>query len=91
MSRDVAAALDLKILYFGRLSEQLNCRAEHLALPAAVTTTGQLRELLITRGGKWSALDDARIRVAVNQEIARMADTVNPGDEIAFFPAVTGG
>ena len=33
----------------------------------------------------------ARWRVAVNQQMADLATPVKPGDEIAFFPPVTGG
>jgi molybdopterin synthase sulfur carrier subunit len=33
----------------------------------------------------------ANLLVAINQEHARIEDTVNDGDEVAFFPPVTGG
>ncbi len=31
------------------------------------------------------------LRVAVNQEMAQPTTPVKPGDEVAFFPPVTGG
>jgi sulfur-carrier protein len=31
------------------------------------------------------------IRAAVNQDYAQPEDPVRPGDEVAFFPPVTGG
>ena len=31
------------------------------------------------------------VRCAVNQEFAEPATLVHPGDEVAFFPPVTGG
>lgn len=81
----------LRVLYFGRLSEQLKCREESLVLPNAEIEVRQLRDLLIARGGQWTALNDSRIRVAVNQAIAAPEDIIDTGDEVAFFPPVTGG
>ena len=45
------------------------------------------------RGGAWkSALADMKVvRVAVNQDMAAAAAPLKPGDEVAFFPPVTGG
>jgi molybdopterin synthase sulfur carrier subunit len=47
----------------------------------------------MARGGSWqTALAQGRaLRVAVNQEMALPTTSVKPGDEIAFFPPVTGG
>jgi molybdopterin synthase sulfur carrier subunit len=47
----------------------------------------------MARGGVWAtALAQGRpIRVAVNQEMAEPSTTLRPGDEVAFFPPVTGG
>ncbi|MGM0450475.1 MAG: MoaD/ThiS family protein, partial [Pseudomonadota bacterium] len=36
-------------------------------------------------------LDDDCVLMAVNQAMAREATPVQPGDEVAFFPPVTGG
>lgn len=82
---------ELKILYFARLGEQLNCREEFLQLPEGVVTAGQLREFLTSRDPRWSALADTRIRTAVNQDVASLDVVIKPGDEVAFFPPVTGG
>ncbi len=47
----------------------------------------------MARGGTWgSALAQGKaLRVAVNQEVAQPTTPVKPGDEVAFFPPVTGG
>jgi molybdopterin synthase sulfur carrier subunit len=47
----------------------------------------------MARGGAWhTALAQGRaLRVAVNQEMAQPTTPVKPGDEVAFFPPVTGG
>jgi sulfur-carrier protein len=81
------------LLYFANLREMLDCSREQVPLPRATATVGALVESLRARGGGWSeAFAPGRNwRVAVNQEMASLASPVHPGDEIAFFPPVTGG
>jgi molybdopterin synthase sulfur carrier subunit len=81
------------ILYFARLREALGKSSEELDLPEQVSSLGALRATLIGRGGAWAhELAEARpVRAAVNQEIAAGDTPVRDGDEIAFFPPVTGG
>jgi molybdopterin synthase sulfur carrier subunit len=52
-----------------------------------------LRLHLMRRGGAWEeVLGDMKVvRVAVNQDMAAANAPLNPGDEVAFFPPVTGG
>ena len=81
------------ILYFARLKEALGVGREELALPRNVADIGGLREVLMQRGGAWSQeLGTSRnVRAAVNQDMAGVETPVKDGDEIAFFPPVTGG
>jgi len=81
------------VLYFARLREALGRDAEDLALPADVRTAGALRDLLRNRGGVWETeLAAAKpVRIAVNQSMANVNTAIGAGDEIAFFPPVTGG
>ena len=83
--------MTIKVLYFAGLREQLGTPGEDL--DASPTTVAGLRTLLVARGGAWqSALAQGRaLRVAVNQEMAQATTPVKPGDEVAFFPPVTGG
>ena len=83
----------ITILYFARLRERLGCHEERLDLPAGVGTITDLLEHLRTRGGLWAeALSEGeRIMSAVNQEIAQPRTSIRDGDEVAFFPPVTGG
>jgi sulfur-carrier protein len=85
--------MKVKVLYFAGLREQLGSPGEDLDLSAAVSTVAGLRSHLMARGGAWqSALAQGKaLRVAVNQEMAQPTTPVKPGDEIAFFPPVTGG
>ena len=84
---------NLKLVFFARLREDLGMSAEDFALPEAVGTVAALRAHLAARGGQWAmALAQGRaVRVAVNHELAQPVTPVKPGDEVAFFPPVTGG
>ena len=81
------------VLYFARLREALGKANEQIALPESVIDLASLREALVSRGGAWAhELAQTRpVRAAVNQEMASADTPVKDGDEIAFFPPVTGG
>ena len=82
----------LKILYFAGLREALGQSSENMALPAGIGSVGQLHAHLVARGGAWTALARTKnLRVAVNQGMAARGAPGGDGDEVAFFPPVTGG
>ncbi|MFC5300989.1 molybdopterin converting factor subunit 1 [Azospira restricta] len=82
----------VKILYFASLREKLGTSGESLELPAGVADVGGLLAALAARGGEWESLAAVRnLKSAVNQEMARSHTPVKDGDEVAFFPPVTGG
>ncbi len=83
----------VKVLYFASVREKLGRDVEEIELPAGVSTVAGLRSHLRSRGAPWAdALSDTRLlRMAVNQDMVQPGATVKPGDEIAFFPPVTGG
>ena len=85
--------MKVKVLYLASLREQLGKLGEDLEISPAVSTVAGLRTLLMARGGAWqTALAQGKaLRVAVNQEMAQPTTPVKPGDEVAFFPPVTGG
>ena len=82
----------LQLRYFASLRETLGVSDEAVALPEAVVTVAGLQRWLQERGAPWcDALADDHLLVAVNQEVSDRQAAVNDGDEIAWFPPVTGG
>ena len=82
------------VLYFASLRESLGTSREQVPLPPTGTPTVQtLVDTLRARAGAWSDAfaQQKPWRVAVNQRMADLATPVKPGDEVAFFPPVTGG
>jgi molybdopterin synthase sulfur carrier subunit len=81
------------VLYFASLRERLGCSREQVALGTSTGTVSSLVDVLRNRDGEWpQAFAPGRNwRVAVNQQMADLATPVKPGDEVAFFPPVTGG
>ena len=80
------------LLYFASVKEKLGIARETVELPAEVVDVAGLTSSLRSRGGAWSeALGATSLKVAVNQTMAGMNALISDGDEIAFFPPVTGG
>jgi sulfur-carrier protein len=85
--------MTITILYFARLKEALGTAIEQVDYAANTATVGGVCTLLAARGDVWAyefAVGRA-VRAAVNQELANMDTLVKEGDEVAFFPPVTGG
>lgn len=81
----------IKILFFGALREQLQCTsltlaAQQLDSVAAVINSLRLRSVLFQQ-----AFSDNNLLCAVNQQLCEPQTPVKAGDELAFFPPVTGG
>ena len=83
----------LTILYFAWLRERVGVAEETLTLPGTVTTVADLVAHLAGLDQRHAAAfkDRETVRCAVNQEFADAMTVLRPGDEIAFFPPVTGG
>ena len=85
--------MKVKLLFFAGLREQLGTSGEDIELPQGVTTVAGLKSHLLQRGGAWkSAFSEGKlVRMAVNQDMVQPSARVKAGDEVAFFPPVTGG
>lgn len=81
----------IRVLFFASLRERLGTDQLELAADDAASVS-DLRQALRTRGGDWADLLDGEWALAaVNQTMARDHTPVSDGDEVAFFPPVTGG
>ena len=85
--------MKLKVLYFAGVREKVGRDAEDIDVPADIATIAGLRIHLRERGGAWGeALADGKLlRMAVNQDMVPATAAIKAGDEVAFFPPVTGG
>ncbi|HUH93139.1 MAG TPA: molybdopterin converting factor subunit 1 [Casimicrobiaceae bacterium] len=83
----------ITLVYLARLRESLGLRSEVVELPPQIRNVAGLLSWLRGRGDTWAAeLAPGRaVRVAVNLDMAKADTPVRAGDEIAFFPPVTGG
>ena len=82
--------MSVQVLYFASLREALGRPGETVELNGPATTVGELRDHLIGQGREKLA-STRNLRCAVNQDMAGLETVVRDGDEIAFFPPVTGG
>ena len=83
--------MKIHLRYFASLREQLGS-AETVELPEGLTV-GQLRDQLLARSDAYAqALSRTRaVRCALNQTLCKEGALLADGDELAFFPPVTGG
>jgi len=83
----------MQILYFAWVREKIGQAGEEVTLPDEVRDVGGLMRHLATLSPGHAAAfaNPAAIRAAINQDFARAGDLVTNGDEVAFFPPVTGG
>jgi molybdopterin synthase sulfur carrier subunit len=68
--------IHVQVQFFARFRETLGTESERLEG---------------TRGGVWEVLAEPNLMCARNQELCQLDEPVEPGDEVAFFPTVTGG
>jgi len=83
----------INIKYFARLSEALNLKSEEVEFSEANNTVESLIQFLVGRGEPWitELSIENKVLVAVNHELSDRQATLKQGDEVAFFPPVTGG
>lgn len=81
----------IKILFFAELRERLGESEFHIKDFMGTTVADVLHELE-QLNPRWHAiLSEQKILIAVNHTMSGLSAPVKLGDEIAFFPPVTGG
>lgn len=83
----------IKVLFFASLRERLGTGSEEIPAAVAGDTVDALRQRLRQRGCPWAEAlgEDQALLTAVNQEMVGADRPIRAGDEVAFFPPVTGG
>jgi molybdopterin synthase sulfur carrier subunit len=83
----------VNVLYFAWVRQKIGRSEETIEHIPELRTVGDLAELLRARGGGYGEAfaDMSRLRAAVNQVHVALDAPLSSGDEVAFFPPVTGG
>lgn len=83
--------MNTQILFFGSLADRFG-RETEVDLPAEGCTVADLRRLLVERDQAFaSALAVPGIRASADKALVRDDERVLPGQEISFFPILSGG
>lgn len=80
-----------RFFFGGRLSDLAGSDTAERALPEDVTDTAALRRWADGTFHGDGAFSARWVRIAINDEIVAEPHAVSDGDEIGFFPPVSGG
>ncbi len=82
----------INVLFFAQVRELLGTSSLQVEYSPELTSTEALRAKLATSDDKWAkVMASDKLLVAVNQTISNWQTEIQDGDEVAFFPPVTGG
>ncbi|UPR51256.1 molybdopterin synthase sulfur carrier subunit [Vibrio cyclitrophicus] len=80
----------ITVLFFAQTRELVG--VDSVEVDAQFKTIEAIRSYLVEQEGKWDiALEEGKLLAALNQSIVPLTTEVKDGDEVAFFPPVTGG
>ncbi len=81
----------IRVLFLAQLREQLGT-AELQIAAGDVGSIAALKQYLVTSHPQWDQfISNSKLLVAVNHKYAKVDVAIKSGDEVAFFPPVTGG
>ena len=82
----------ITVLFFAQVRELLGTSEIKVVQSAQIHNAETLREHLAKTDDKWTkVMVSDKLLVAINQELCAWDSAVSDGDEVAFFPPVTGG
>ncbi len=82
----------VKIILFASLRESLGDSEFDLELSDGSDVAGLVQALGVAKGQHWAELlSGEKVLSAINHTIADIQQPLQNGDEVAFFPPVTGG
>ncbi|MEJ8324087.1 molybdopterin synthase sulfur carrier subunit [Kosakonia sacchari] len=80
----------IKVLFFAQVRELVGC--DNTTIDTVFSSVEALRQHLAAQGDRWAlALEEGKLLAAVNQTLVSFDHPLQSGDEVAFFPPVTGG
>ncbi|GIU20670.1 molybdopterin synthase sulfur carrier subunit [Shewanella schlegeliana] len=82
----------INVLFFAQIRELLGTASVKVEAGEHTQTAEGLRATLAATDDKWAkVMASDKLLVAVNQTISQWDTPIVDGDEVAFFPPVTGG
>ncbi|XP_039614437.1 molybdopterin synthase sulfur carrier subunit [Polypterus senegalus] len=84
--------IEVSVLYFAKSADLAGVRSETISVPREIKSL-QLWEELVTRHPRLAAILD-QVVLAVRQEYITLGDQLlflQPGDEVAVIPPISGG
>ena len=84
--------MTVKIVFFASLREALGVDSVDLQIYGSSSVSALISQLANQQSPEWLGILTAEnIRIAVNQDMINEDVGIVDGDEVAFFPPVTGG
>ncbi|AZF19844.1 MULTISPECIES: molybdopterin converting factor subunit 1 [unclassified Pseudomonas] len=80
--------MSINVLFFARYAEAVGF--DSLEMEGEFATVDAVR-LALAADLEFAVLNEASLMCARNEELCNLDEPVEAGDEIAFFPPVTGG
>ncbi|WP_394174088.1 molybdopterin converting factor subunit 1 [Thalassotalea litorea] len=82
----------IKVIFFAALRDKLDCDGLTIETTSEITCVADIKQYLCQKHPHWQPFfTEQSILSAVNHTMADESFAVTSGDEVAFFPPVTGG
>lgn len=83
----------ITVIFFASIRERLETSQLSVEFDQGAVSVARLKDQLIANNGSawFEVLNAANVVIAVNQEVVAESRSLVDGDEVAFFPPVTGG